>query len=130
MKNTTFIKKNYKLSTISRMKELFSFTTEKDINESSQVTEALKKFEVFGTNPSQAQDILFKQIELEYSVPNTPSNIPTAKLRIKILQYVCQYEYYPTDWYIINELEKEMINDEITTEEYNKEIEKLLENWK
>ena len=62
-------------------------------------------------------------------VSNTPSNIPTAKLRMKILEYVCEYEYYPNDWYIVNELEKEMINDEITIQQYDKEIEKLLESW-
>jgi len=60
----------------------------------------------------------------------TPSNKPTAQLRMKILQYVCEYDYYPNDWFSINELEKEMMNDEISVQEYDQEIEKLSENWK
>ena len=60
----------------------------------------------------------------------TPSNKPTAKLRMKILQYVCEYDYYPNDWFSINELEKQLLNDEITVFKYYNEIEKLSENWK
>ena len=65
MKNSAFIKKNYKQSTISRMKLLYGFKTLKDIDNSLVVTEALKKFEVFGNNPRFVQEILFDQIDNE-----------------------------------------------------------------
>lgn len=65
MKNSAFIKKNYKQSTIPRMKLLYGFKTLKDIDNSLVVTETLKKFDVFGNNPSCAQDILFDQIDFE-----------------------------------------------------------------
>lgn len=59
-----------------------------------------------------------------------PTNIPTAQLRMKILEYVIKEDYYPNDWFTVNDLEKEFMNDEITYEEYNKQIENLLNNWK
>lgn len=60
---------------------------------------------------------------------NTPSNISTAKLRIKILEYVCESEYYPGDWFLIDELEKEMINNLISVQEYNKNIAQISKKW-
>lgn len=68
MKNTQIIKNNYKTSTIGRMKEIFGFKTLKEIDNSPEVTEALRKFEVFGNNPRCTQDILFDQISFEISV--------------------------------------------------------------
>jgi hypothetical protein len=65
MKNSTYIKNNYKSSTITRMKSIYGFKTLKEIDESSVVTEALKKFEVFGNNPRHTQEILFDQIDFE-----------------------------------------------------------------
>jgi len=72
MKNSAFIKKNYKQSTISRMKSLYGFTSLKEIDNCEEVIEALKKFEVFGNNPRFVQEILFDQIdfEIELSVKN------------------------------------------------------------
>jgi hypothetical protein len=65
MKNSTYIKNNYKSSTIPRLKEIYGFKTLKEIDESSVVTEVLKKFETFGNNPHNTQDILFNQIDFE-----------------------------------------------------------------
>jgi hypothetical protein len=65
MKNSTYIKNNYKSSTIPRLKEIYGFKTLKEIDESSVVTEVLKKFEIFGNNPHNTQDILFNQIDFE-----------------------------------------------------------------
>jgi len=61
---------------------------------------------------------------------NNPTNVPTAQLRIKILEIVMKEDYYPNDWFMVNDLEKEFMNDEITYEQYNQSIKKLLENYK
>jgi hypothetical protein len=47
------------------MKSIYGFKTLKEIDESSVVTEALKKFEVFGNNPHNTQEMLFEQIDFE-----------------------------------------------------------------
>lgn len=60
---------------------------------------------------------------------NTPSNIPTAKLRMKMLQYVCENDYYPSDWFTLNEVEQEMMNNEISGEEYDNYVEMLSNSW-
>jgi hypothetical protein len=70
MKNSTYIKKNYKQSTIPRMKEIYGFKTLKEIDNASCVTEALKKFEVFGNNPYKTQEILFDQLDFELDLRN------------------------------------------------------------
>ena len=68
MKNTTYIKNNYKSSTIARMKERYGFKTLNDVNNSNVVSQAIKKFEAFDNNPTNSQDILFAQIDFELVV--------------------------------------------------------------
>lgn len=63
MKNSTYIKKNYKLSTIPRMKAIFGFKTLKSIDESQEVTTALGR--VYGT--PHIQEVLFDLIESEFN---------------------------------------------------------------
>jgi hypothetical protein len=53
------------------------------------------------------------------------SNKPTAELRIAILKYVMEFNYYPSEWMDINELEEKCRNDEIGYEEYDRELEKI-----
>jgi len=53
------------------------------------------------------------------------SNKPTAELRIAILKYVMEFDYYPNEWMDINELEEKFMNDEIGYEEYDRELEKI-----
>lgn len=60
---------------------------------------------------------------------NDPSNKPTAELRIAILKYVMEYDYYPHDWRDLNELEKKFMNDEIGHEEYDAELEEMRKEW-
>ena len=68
MENTQIIKNNYKLSTIGRMKEVFGFKSLTEINNSNEVSEALRKIDAFNSNPRCIQDILFEQIKFEFSV--------------------------------------------------------------
>ena len=58
------------------------------------------------------------------------TNVPTAKLRMKILKHVIKYDVYPPNWFYVNDLEKSYINDEITGEEYDVTIEKLILDYK
>ena len=58
-----------------------------------------------------------------------PSNKPTAELRIKILQFVMEEDFYPKEWFMVNDLEKLLMNDVITYEQYNKEIVELSEGF-
>jgi hypothetical protein len=58
------------------------------------------------------------------------TNVPTAKLRMKILKHVIKYDVYPPNWFYVNDLEKSYINDEITGEEYDATIEKLILDYK
>jgi hypothetical protein len=68
MKNSTYIKNNYKSSTIPRLKLFYGFRNLKEIDNSPLITEVLKKFEVFGNNPRQTQDIFFEQLDFEIKI--------------------------------------------------------------
>jgi hypothetical protein len=68
MKNSTYIKNNYKSSTIARLKAFYGFRNLKEIDNSPLITEVLKKFEVFGNNPRQTQEILFDQLDFEIKI--------------------------------------------------------------
>jgi uncharacterized protein YcnI len=59
-----------------------------------------------------------------------PSNVPTAKLRIEILKYVIQEDYYPNDWWYLNDMEKDHDEGKITYEEYDEYVQGKLEDWK
>ena len=58
-----------------------------------------------------------------------PSNIPTALLRIKLLNYVMEHDYYHSDWFNVNEAEQDLLNNKITNQEYDKYIDELLVYW-
>ena len=60
---------------------------------------------------------------------STPTNKPTAELRIKILQFVMEEDFYPKEWFMVNDLEKLFMADAITYEQYDKEIKELLEGF-
>ena len=59
-----------------------------------------------------------------------PTNVPTAKLRIQILKFVMKYDYYPNDWFSLNEANQELMENKITYEEYDSYVQMLLESWK
>lgn len=72
MKNTTYIKNNYKLSTIPRMKAIFGFKTLKSIDESQEVTKALE----LATRPF-IQEVLFDLIESEFKTTDVKQFVET-----------------------------------------------------
>jgi hypothetical protein len=59
-----------------------------------------------------------------------PSNKLTAQLRILILNYVIREDYYPNDWFNLNEIEQDFLNDKISYQEYDESVKKLLLDWK
>ena len=54
------------------------------------------------------------------------TNVPTAKLRIKLLKHVIKYDYYPPNWFYLNKIEKLFMDDLITGEVYDVAIEKMM----
>lgn len=72
MKNTTYIKNNYKLSTIPRMKAIFGFKTLKSIDDSKEVTKALE----LATIPF-IQEVLFDLIESEFKTTDVKQFVET-----------------------------------------------------
>lgn len=60
---------------------------------------------------------------------NTPSNIPTARLRMKMLEFVCKYDYYPMEWLDLNDTHEEMMSNKISIGEYNDYVEMLSKTW-
>lgn len=72
MKNTTYIKNNYKLSTIPRMKAIFGFKTLKSIDDSKEVTKALE----VATRPF-IQEVLFDLIESEFKTTDVKQFVET-----------------------------------------------------
>ena len=58
-----------------------------------------------------------------------PTNKPTAELRMKILQFVMEEDFYPKEWFMVNDLEKLFMSNAITYEQYDQEIVELLEGF-
>lgn len=58
MKNTTYIKQNYKTSTLSRLKEYKEYSSDKKINDCPIITSCLEELK----NTRQVQDELFELI--------------------------------------------------------------------
>lgn len=58
------------------------------------------------------------------------SNKKTAKLMIKIMEYVIENDYYPNDYFTLLELQKELSNDLISIKQFNNEIDKMSKLWK
>jgi len=63
-----------------------------------------------------------KKVKIE----NENTNVPTAKLRIKLLKYVIKWDYYPKNWFYLNEIEKLFTDDLITGKVYDAAIEKMM----
>jgi len=68
---------------------------------------------------------------LLYKIKNmkAPSNKKTAQVRILMLNFVIKYDYYPNDWFNLNEMEQQFIKDEITYTEYDEYVLNLFDSW-
>ena len=73
MKNSTYIKDNYKLSTIPRMKELYKFKSLKEIDDCEEVSRAL---ESVGKIP-HIQEVLFDRIDCEFKTTDVQQFVNT-----------------------------------------------------
>jgi hypothetical protein len=73
MKNSTYIKDNYKLSTIPRMKAIFGFKTLKSIDDSQEVSRALSSLRKTG----HIQEVLFDRIESEFKTTDVQQFVNT-----------------------------------------------------
>jgi hypothetical protein len=56
-------------------------------------------------------------------------NNKTANLYNKILNFVLENDYYPSDWFTLNEMLELYTTDKITIEEYDTFIDNLLIKW-
>ena len=54
------------------------------------------------------------------------TNVPTAKLRIKLLKHVIKYDVYPPNWFYLDDLHEYFMEGKITGEVYDAVIEKML----
>ena len=59
----------------------------------------------------------------------SPSNKTTAQVRILMLNYVITYDCYPSDWFNLNEIEQDFMNDKINYAEYDAYVSNLLKVW-
>jgi hypothetical protein len=62
MENTTYIKENYKQSTIARLKEMFGYTNEEQINADTDLTHTIKFLKEQGL---EVQDALFQVLQVK-----------------------------------------------------------------
>jgi hypothetical protein len=67
MENTTYLEENYKKSTIGRLKELFGYTNDQDINNDTDLTHSL----IFLKEQNlEVQDVLFSVLESKKNYEN------------------------------------------------------------
>ena len=62
MENTTYIKENYKQSTIARLKEMFGYTNEEHINDDIDLTHTINFLKEQGL---EVQDALFQVLQVK-----------------------------------------------------------------
>jgi hypothetical protein len=62
MENTTYIKENYKQSTIARLKEMFGYTNEEQINADTDLTHTIKFLK---EQRLEVQDALFQVLQVK-----------------------------------------------------------------
>jgi len=62
MENTTYIKENYKQSTIARLKEIFGYTNEEQINDDTDLTHTINFLKEQGL---EVQDALFQVLQVK-----------------------------------------------------------------
>jgi len=67
MENTTYINDNYKLSTIARLKEMFGYSNEQEINDDMDLTHTLNFLK---EQNLEVQDVLFQVLQTKKNHEN------------------------------------------------------------